>query len=487
MPDNEHARAIIRGTAISFALAALVVSLLIAPLPGGLSEDGRRVAVVGLIMAGLWMSEAVPLPATALLPLVLFPVLGIASLDRAAAGYAHPLILLFFGGFALAAAMQRWGLHQRLAADVLSIAGNDPGRQLMGVMAVTAFLSLWISNTATAMLMLPIGLSLSAASRSHGDTAADRDPFPAALMLGIAYAATIGGMGSLIGTPPNALFAAYMERSHGVTINFVHWMAIGLPIAVALLVLAWLLLTRVFFRFGQRTSLVALQASYPPLDRGQWIVTAVLCATALGWLLIPVAGAYFSIPGITDTGIAIAAVFILLVFPSSVTGGRALLTWEDIQSIRWDVLILFGGGLALADGIGATGLAGWIGQQLQGLSGVPSALTILAIMIVIVALGELASNTAVAAISLPVAGAAAIGLGQEPLALVLPVALAASLGFALPVATPPNAIVYGSGAVTAREMLRTGLTLDVVAIIATYVLAMILGPLLFGPNGPGAP
>lgn len=479
MQDNDHGSAIIRGTAISLALTVAVLGFLALPLPAGLSEEGRRVAVVGMIMAGLWMSEAVPLPATALLPLVLFPLLGIASLDEAATGYAHPLILLFFGGFALAAAMQRWELHQRLATGVLRIAGNDPGRQLMGVMAVTAFLSLWISNTATAMLMLPIGLSLSAASRSHGDVAADRDPFPGALMLGIAYAATIGGMGSLIGTPPNALFAAYMERSHGVTINFLHWMAIGLPIALTLLVLTWLLLTRLFFRFGRHPSRFELQPSHAPLNRGQWIVAGVLCATALGWLLIPVVGAQLKISGITDTGIAIAAVIILLVLPSSLTGGRALLTWEDIQSIRWDVLILFGGGLALADGIGATGLAGWIGQQLQGLSGVPPAITILAIMIVIVALGELASNTAVAAIFLPVAGAAAIGLGQEPLALVLPVALAASLGFALPVATPPNAIVYGSGAVTARDMLRTGLTLDVVTIIATYVLAMILGPVVF--------
>lgn len=460
------------------AMLAVAGVLLVLPAPEGMPIAAKQAAVIGALMAFMWVSETVPLAVTALVPLVTFPLGGIASVEQTAGAYADPLIFLFMGGFMLGAAIERWRLHQRLALFAVSISGRSPAALVWALMCATAFLSLWISNTATAMVMMPIAAAIAGTS---GDRPGEEphDPMRAALMLGVAFAATIGGMGSLIGTPPNALLAGYMQKTHGVTIGFGQWMLLGLPIVLVLLPITWLLLTRFAFRLPRDLPPVTIQPAPERLSRPEWIVLVVLAMTAVSWIARPFLANALGWTALSDAGIAITAVLVLFGLPSRWSGAPALLAWADVARIRWDVLILFGGGLALADAVAKTGLAAWIGMQLQSLSDVPVMLAVFLIMIVVVYLGELASNTAVAAIFLPIAGAAAIGLGVSPLQIVLPIALAASLGFMLPVATPPNAIAYGTGAVTARQMLKAGATLDVISILVVFVMASILAPLVF--------
>ncbi len=458
---------------------ALVMSL--AGAPGGLEPVGWHTAAIAIWMAVWWMSEAVPLAATALLPLALFPLAGVETIETTASAYAHPLIFLFLGGFIIARAMARWQLHRRLAWWVLHAVGTGPAAIVAGIMATTAFLSMWISNTATAMVMLPIGQSIAASMAERGD----RDlagRFSAALMLAIAYSATIGGMGTLIGTPPNALLAGYMQDQHGVEIGFADWMLIGVPTVLVLLPVTWALLTRIAFPvpWGAVHAGPAHDIAPPgPMSREEKLVGAIIVLVALAWLTRPLIERLAPGLPLSDTGIAILGALALFAVPARLAPGAFLLDWSDLRDLRWDVLILFGGGLALAGAIGSSGLSGWIGALVADLEHLPGWLMILIVMTVIVYLGELASNTAMAAVFLPVAGAAAVGMGEGPLALALPVALAASLGFMLPVATPPNAIVFGSGAVDARQMLRTGAVLDVVSILVVAAIALFLAPLVF--------
>jgi sodium-dependent dicarboxylate transporter 2/3/5 len=305
-------------------------------------------------------------------------------------------------------------------------------------------------------------------------------------MLGIAYAATIGGMGTLIGTPPNALFASLIESTYGTTIGFAQWMLIGVPVVVVLVPLSWLVVTRGVSSApdagdGDAPAIGTSQlAALPPMSRGELSVALILGLTATAWVFRPVLSTAFPTVGLSDAGIAMTAAVALFAVPARWSTGDFLLDWRDARQIRWDVLILFGGGLALAGAIHGTGLAAWIGGAMSGLSDLPRPLLILALMAIIVYLGELASNTAVAAIFLPVAGALAIGMDAAAVTLMLPAALAASLGFMLPVATPPNAIAYGSGSVNPRQMLRAGAVLDVLSIVIVAVIAVILGPRIFG-------
>lgn len=450
--------------------------MLLAGAPGEVPPAAWHAAAAAVLMAVWWITEPIPLAITALLPLVLFPPLGIGGIEAVAPAYADPLILLFLAGFMLAAAMQRHGLHRWLALRLLRLGGRTPASMVASMMAATAFLSMWVSNTATAMVMLPIGQSIIEGLREREGKLAQ---LPAALILAIAYAATIGGMATLVGTPPNALFASFMQKTHGISIGFFEWMLVGLPVAATLLPATWLVLTRVAFTMptGLRFDATGLQDA-GPLSRPQKLVGIVLVMTAAAWISRPLLAGLLPGLALSDAGIAMTAVIILFILPSSWLSRDPLLIWSDLKAVRWDVLILFGGGLALADAIAATGLAQWLGQLFHALGSWPAPLLVLAIMVVIVYLGELASNTAIAAIFLPVAGAAALGLGEPPLMLALPVAMAASLGFMLPVATPPNAIVYGSGLVTARQMLKAGTILDVLTIPIVAALAMLLGPLL---------
>ena len=468
---------------------ALAVALRLLPPPAGLSPAGWAVAAVGLLMVTWWITEAVPLAATALLPLVLLPLLGAVQFEKVAASFSDPLIFLFLGGFLLARALQRWQLDRRIALLVLRWARGRPAALVACLMAATAFLSLWISNTATAMAMLPVGQAVVSGLRVRAGAtvrASELDRFSAALVLGIAYAASIGGMGTLIGTPPNALFAGFMRETYGIAIGFVPWLAVGLPAVLLLLPAAWFILTRMVFRFDlpasatTRAALAAEASMLGPMTSGERLTALLLGLAVLGWLAQPVLRKLLPGVEITDAGIAICAALLLFVVPVRLSRGEFLLAWNDAVRLPWGVLLLFGGGLALADAITGSGLAAWIGDAVSGLAMLPGWLLVLALVSVVVLLGELASNTAVAAVFLPVAGAAAIGLGQPPLTLTLPVALAASIGFMLPVATPANAIAFGSGAVTARQMMRAGILLDLAGIAVVVLVARLVGPLAMG-------
>ncbi len=472
---------------IGLAAGPLVAAvLLIAPPPEGLSPEGWRTAAVGIWMAIWWMTEALPLAVTALLPLILFPVLSVHGLPETAPSYAHPLIFLFLGGFLLARALHVWRLDERIALTVLRFSGSSPRAMIAGVMAVTAFLSMWVSNTATTMVMLPIGLSIVATFMKQGEEqAAEIAP---ALLLGIAYSATIGGMGTIIGTPPNALFAAFMSDSYGIEIGFLRWMLIGVPLVMLLLPIAWLLLTRLAFRVGgvdsaHTANTVAEKLSaLGPISRGDRMVAGLMLVVAAGWIFRPLLEQAMPWLHLSDAGIAITGAALLFLLPADLKSGRFLLTWNEAALIRWDVLILFGGGLALAAAIGDTDLAAWIGAQLGGLHALPLFLLLLTVGAVIVFVGELASNTAMAAVFLPVAGATAIGMGEPAFMLTLPVALFATLGFMLPVATPPNAIVFGSDAIEIKHMLRAGAILDVVGILVVALAIMTLGQWVLSPG-----
>lgn len=465
------------------AAAALVLA---SPAPTGLSQQGWWIAALGVWMAVWWMTEALPLAVTALLPLVVFPTLGVRSIEATTPSYAHPLVFLFLGGFLLARAMHVWGLDRRLALTVLRVAGSSPRGVIAGVMAVTAFLSMWVSNTATAMVMLPIGLSIVATLSDHNDTHAHT--VTPALLLGIAYAATIGGMGTIVGTPPNALFAAFMSESYGIEISFFRWMLIGVPLVVVLLPIAWLVLTHVTFRIDGQQRLQTADAlgdklaALAPISRAERLVAILMLLVASCWIFRPLLTVAFPWLHLSDPGIAMTGALLLFLLPVDLKRGRFLLSWKEAVAIRWDVLILFGGGLALAAAIGESDLADWIGAQLTGLGALPVFLLLLAVGALIVFLGELASNTAMAAVFLPVAGATALAMGEPAFLLALPVALFATLGFMLPVATPPNAVVFGSGALQVGQMLRAGVILDVLGILVVALAILSLGRWVLGPG-----
>ena len=463
-------------------MAAAVI--LMSPPPDGLSQQGWWTAAVGIWMAIWWMTEALPLAVTALLPVVLFPILGVRSVGATTPSYAHPLIFLFLGGFLLARAMNVWGLDKRLALNVLRIAGSSPRRVIAAFMAVTAFLSMWVSNTATAMVMLPIGLSI--ATTFQGNREKHTQSITPALLLGIAYGATIGGMGTLIGTPPNALFAAFMAESYAIEIGFFRWMLIGVPLVLVLLPITWFVLTHLAFRIDRQPSGQIAAMIREKLDaltlmsRAEYLVAGLMLAVAVCWIFRPLLTMALPWLQLSDAGIAMMGAILLFLLPVEFKRGRFLLSWKEAVGIRWDVLILFGGGLALATAMGESDLAGWVGAQLTELQALPIFLLLMAIGVLIVFVGELASNTAMAAVFLPVAGATALGMGEPALLLTLPVALFATLGFMLPVATPPNAVIFGSGALEMRHMLRAGAILDVVGIIVVALAMVILGNRVFG-------
>jgi sodium-dependent dicarboxylate transporter 2/3/5 len=471
-----------RGIVLGLAVFA---ALMLLPAPEEMPKAAWRVVAVATLMAVWWLTEALPLAATALLPLVLFPLLGVHGIGAAAAPYADPVLFLFLGGLTLGLAMEKWGLHRRVALGLVGALGTKPAALVFGFMGATAFISMWVSNTATAAMMLPVTLSIVSLLRPDGPAAPERqaeDGFAAALLLGVAFAASIGGMATLIGTPPNALFAGYMQRSHGMNVGFAQWMAVGVPVAALLLVLAWLALTRLVFRLpreapaGLGERLGREIAALPKLGYPEAMVGVVFAAAATAWLARPLLAPH--VPGLDDTVIAVAAALALFLIPSR--RGGALLDWAAASRLPWGVLLLFGGGLSLAAGIGESGLAAWVGARLGALGHLPRFAVVLAIVATTIAISELASNTATAAAFLPLAASIATGLGAAPVEFTLPVALAASCGFMLPVATPPNALFFSSGRITVRQMARAGIAVDAMGAALVLGAAFALAPLVFG-------
>jgi sodium-dependent dicarboxylate transporter 2/3/5 len=449
-------------------------AMLVAPAPAGLSGAGWRVAAAGVWMGIWWMTEALPLAATSLLPILLFPLLGAGTAAQAATPYADPTVFLFMGGFMLALAMQRWGLHRRIALTIMRGMSDRPAGLVLGTMAATAFISMWVNNTATVLMMLPIGLSVIEVVEQ---CECDEPNFAPALLLGIVYAAAVGGLGTLIGTPPNALLAGFLDKTYGIRVDFVSWMKVGVPLVVVLLPLAWLVVTRWILPLGRariagsRDFLLAERAALGHVTRPEWIVAVTFVAADVLWIARPALQGV--LPGLSDAGIAIGAAVLLFALPAG-KGRGPVLTWETAGRLPWDVLLLFGGGLSLADAIGRSGLAAWIGGGLTGVGRWPDFAVAIAVAVVLVVLSEVASNTAAAVTFLPVIAALAVSQGESPLSLAVIATLAASGGFILPVASPPNAIVYGTGKVSMRQMVRGGIVMDFVFALGVPVIALAL-------------
>lgn len=470
---------------IGFPLGPLfwIVLQFLEPSPE-LSEAAWQVLALAGWMAIWWGTEAIPIPATSLLPLAVLPVMGATSPQEAASPYANWVIFLLLGGFIIAMGMQRWNLHRRIALNILARAGARPNALIGAFMATSALLSMWVSNTATTLMMVPIALSVAEATLGKGNL---KHPFTVALLLAVAYAASIGGIATLVGTPPNAMAAAYLFETRGIEIGFAQWMSVGLPIVLVLVPATWFVLTKWVFRLGDLTAeggaaaiadeLKALGRITTPEKR----VLYVFLAVAAMWIFRPLLTQLDPMAGLSDMGIAVGGAIALFVIPS---GSRRepdsfLLDWAFAVRLPWGVLLLFGGGLSLAAAVSATGLAVWLGQGLVPLTTLHLALLMLALVAFITFLTELTSNTATTAALLPVLGAIAGAGDYDPVLLVVPAAMAASCAFMLPVATAPNAVVFAGGHITIPQMLGAGFRLNFVAITVITALCYALVPLIF--------
>ncbi|MGA7615136.1 MAG: DASS family sodium-coupled anion symporter [Thermoanaerobaculia bacterium] len=483
MPDaSPNERSLMTRERIGLIAGPVIFALMLsANPPSGMTLPAWHTSACGIFMAIWWISEALPIAATALLPLVLFPLLGVLKIDAAAAPYANPIIFLFLGGFILAAGLEESGLHRRIALSIIRVVGTRSANLVGGFMIATALLSMWVSNTATVMMMLPITLSV---IRLTNERSAEPDRnLATSLLLGIAYAASIGGLGTLIGTPPNALLAGFVKESYHVEIGFGQWMLVGVPLVAISLPLCWLLLAKILYPARNReieggAEIIAREIrSLGAFGRSEAIVAIVGSLTALAWMFRPLLARF--VHGLSDTGIAIAGGLALFVIPTRWRSGERVISWKDVERLPWGVLILFGGGLSLAHAVESTGLAEWIGGRMSGLEGLPVVVITLVVTTVIVFLTELTSNTATAAAFLPLVGSLAIGLGMNPLFLAVPAALGASCAFMMPVATPPNALVYASGDVTIPQMAKAGLWLNLIFIVLiNAILFTIARPVL---------
>lgn len=481
---NRHKAGLIGGLLVFAALALI-------PAPEGLSPEGWRVAAVAALMVTWWITEAIPIPVTALLPIVLFPVLGITDIAGATTPFANPLIYLFLGGFVIALGMEKSNLHRRIALRIIRMVGTRPNSIIIGFMMAAAFLSMWVSNTATAMMMLPIALSIIGLVDDKQSIAEDRldNRFGLVLLLGLAYACNLGGIATLIGTPPNALMAGYMLDIHGIEIGFAQWMMIGLPLVVISLPIVHFGLTRILFplepdQFPGSDKLIENELEKSgPMSRAEKQVAAIFVLTATLWMLRPLI--QNAVPGISDTGIAIFGALLIFLLPTDWQRWQFVVVWKDARRLPWGILILFGGGLSLASGISDSGLADWIGSAFEFLDGFNVILLIMLAALTIIFLTEVTSNTATAAAFVPILASVAIGMGHDPMLLAIPAAMAASCAFMLPVATPPNAIVYGSGLISMPQMARAGLLFNVLMVfiitITVYLLAGTLFSIAFTP------
>jgi solute carrier family 13 (sodium-dependent dicarboxylate transporter), member 2/3/5 len=461
----------------------LAITCLTVP-PEGLSVTGWRTAGAGLLMAVLWITEAIPIPATALLPLVLFPALGLSDIQGAAAPYAHPIIFLFLGGFIIALAMQRWNLHRRVAINLIGVMGVRQTRIIAGFLLASALVSMWVSNTATALMMLPIALSVVQLVPAGMRASGPMRSFGTALMLAVAYGATTGGMATLIGTPPNALLAAFASTTYKINLGFAQWMLIGVPITLVTLPIVYFVLTRISFRLGRSevegmAELVRREkARLGRFSRGEVAVAVVFTLTALGWVFQPLLVRV--VPLLSDTTIAIGGALLLFLIPIRARQGEFVMNWEATKKLPWEVLLLFGGGLSLAGNIERHGLSKYLGQLCAGLEGIPVIFAIAMICFGILLLTELTSNTATAATFLPIVAAVALSMGQNPLLFLIPTALAANCSYMMPVGTPPNAIVFGSGLLRLPEMAKAGVLLNLILVPVIVALVWLLAPLVFG-------
>lgn len=472
-------------------------------LATGLSQPGRATAATGVLMAVWWLTEAIPISATALLPLVLLPLTGAMGIKDAAAPYANEVIYLFMGGFLLGLAMEKWGLHRRIALTTLLIIGTSPRRIIAGFMIASAMLSAWVSNTATAVMMLPIALSvISLVALQHApsgtpcEDAPSPDPnFDSTLLLGVAYACSIGGVTTLIGTPPNAILRGFVEIELGKEIGFANWFILGGAIAFVMLPIVWFYLVFVSQPIklrtipGGRSLFRGELRALGKLSRGELTVLIIFCCTVVLWLtrplLVSLGNTHGIAPlaGLNDSSIAIGAALVLFCIPVDLKRRSFAMDWHTTQRLPWGVLVLFGGGLSLAGAISTNGVDTFIGSGFVHFDRLPVWLIVALVCTLVIFLTELTSNTAVTTALLPVLGAAAVALGIDPLRLVVPAAIVASLAFMLPVATPPNAIVFGSGRIKVSQMARTGFSLNIIGIVVVTLSTLLLGDFIVDLGG----
>lgn len=464
--------------------ALFLLMLMLSGSQTAMPEVAWRVAAVGIWMAIWWATEAIPVPATAFVPLVTFDLLGIAPIKDVAQSYAHPIIYLFLGAFMLALAVEKWSLHRRIALWILARTGTDGKRLILGFMVVGALLSMWMTNTSTTMMLLPIAASVALliAEQSPQSKHSDVRHFQIALMLGLAYSTTIGGLSTLVGTPPNVLLAGFLQDNYGISIAFADWMMIGVPLSAMLLPLGWWLLTSVVYQVNipaseQTQSIITqMQHDIGTMQVPEKRVGIIFLCVILLWMSRSALSGLPGLAGLSDSGIVMAAALLLFVIPSGKTGRGPLMNWSDVTKLPWGVLILFGGGLSLAAQVANSGLAGWLGDGLSPLASMGLIVLVMASAGLVVFLTELTSNLATAATFLPVIAAIALQSGIEPLVLCVPVTLAASCAFMLPVATPPNAIVYSSGLLRIPDMVRAGFVMNLVALVLLTVVAVWLVP-----------
>ncbi|MCH1485421.1 MAG: SLC13 family permease [Flavobacteriaceae bacterium] len=471
---------------IGLILGPLVFSLILLFFEAdGLSFEAKCILASTAWMAVWWVTECVPISVTALLPIVLFPLTGGMDLSTTTAAYGHKLVFLFVGGFMIALAIEKWHLHKRLALNIIRMTGSNKSRVILGFMLATAFLSMWISNTATSIMILPVGLAIISQLKDDPNTKENENEiFGKSLMIAIAYSASIGGMATLIGTPPNMVLAGVVEESYGIKLNMFDWMKFGVPLSSFLLMICWVYLTKIAFKFKNeefsagRDEILRQIKKLGSFSNEEIKVLIVFTLTALGWISRGSIEKIF--PLIDDTIIAIFFAVILFIIPTSNNkSDKTILVWDDTVKLPWGILILFGGGMAIASAFGKSGLALWIADLLQNLNGIPLFLIILIIVTSINLLTEVTSNMATTAMLLPVLVTIALAIEIHPYFLLVSATLAASCAFMLPISTPPNAVVFSSGFLKIEDMFKKGIWMNMISIITITIVVYYTLPYVF--------
>ncbi|PKD17581.1 anion transporter [Salegentibacter salinarum] len=471
-------------TLILIAGPLLFLILQIIGAPQSMPPAAFDIFCITIWMALWWVTEVIPISVTALIPIVMFPLTGALDIETTTAAFGHKYVFLYLGGFVLAVAIEKWDLHRRIALNIINLIGSKIKFIILGFMIATAFLSMWISNTATSVMMLPIGTAIISQLKNN-PFSNENEPavFGKALMLAIAYSASIGGIATLIGTPPNLVFAGIVEELYGIEISFLKWAFLGIPISILLIFICWKYLTVVAFNFdkaefpGGKAEITTLLKSLGKISKQEKRVLIIFACTAFFWITRSFLIQPF-LPFIDDTIIAIIAAIALFIVPSG-KETKPLLNWEEAVKIPWGIILLFGGGMALAKGFSDTGLAVWIGEQLTYLQNLPLFLLILILVAAVNFLTEVTSNLATTAMLLPILAPMALAMGLHPYLLLISATLAASCAFMLPVATPPNAVVFGSGYLKIPDMIKTGLWMNLVSILLISVLVYFFLPVIW--------
>jgi solute carrier family 13 (sodium-dependent dicarboxylate transporter), member 2/3/5 len=484
--ENKDIFTLSRKIGLLVAPCLFFIILYLPPLPY-LGADAQKVIAVAVWMLCWWITEAVQLPITSLLPIILFPLLGVMDIKEATTPYGNPIIFLFMGGFMIALALEKWNLHLRIALNIVKLTGTNANGIVWGFMVSTALLSMWISNTATTVMMLPIAYSViqllsNTVAKSEQHQLAN---FSTTMMLGIAYSASIGGIATLVGTPPNSVMVSMMDATFHYKISFAQWFMIGFPFAVLLLIVnywvmvKWLYPIKIADFSGSGAIIDQELAKLGKMSIGEKATSWVFCGTALLWIFKDVLNYMLPFLHLDDTVVAIIASVILFVVPLNWKKESFILQWEDTSRLSWGILLLFGGGLSLANALEKVGIIRWIAQSVTDNSSLSLWMLVWVLVVLAVFMTEIMSNVALVTVLVPVVSAITIGLGQNPLMTVIPITIGASCAFMLPMATPPNAIVFSSGYVKVSQMMRVGFVLNILSIIILMILALTLLPYIF--------